>query len=466
MSASYAGISLCQTTPDVRQWIERNIPLKEFRQFAWHGAGPNIFHGLTYFSHTETNTPVKLNTLRWPSGASRWATYYFIATDEQLVDLKAEAWGTDETSDPVDSAPKPLILHGCGQTVRVDSMWLLPPRPVSATPSWARANKMWLCCLVDQRYWWNQDHCGDLSMLDVSTWDNMFEKLREATGLVANSWDCPAVDSKWLFPHLDLQNANSLPLGLMIDACAWNVGRKVSLDMAYANQSYQPVVRIRPYDWHASRKATNLANTNFNRLAGGEFVLDTRGYSAISPEKIRMTFANGDDPREQLDQTVSALAGYEDYVGSGTIVFHNRLEYDDVSSTERTDLLAEIAKAFLGFQKNTTSDVSYAGHVLWLPEALTDVIEWSETHGEGCDLVPAPEDGKVRQRLTLMDMARTRVVSFPHNLYSDDLWHGVNGAGSGSGAGAGDGGEYTTTCPSGTTYKVRVDGSQIIFTEV
>lgn len=464
MSATYAGIPLCQTTPEVRAWVERHAKLSEFREFNWHASPPTILHGLTYFQHTEAYVPLRLNTLRWPSGASRWGTYHFLATDEQLEEIRAEVYG--EEPDPVTTSPKKLILHGSGETITADDMFLLPPRPLSDIPSWiTTANKLWLCTLVDWRYYWNQDHCGELAAEDVGTWDKLLEFLRTRTGFDTDSWDCPSVDAAWLHPHFELQEANGIPLGIFIDAVAWNVGRRVSLDMERLSLAKPQIVHIRDDVWHSTRLQTNLTTANWYRMAGGIFDFDGRDLTACLPEKIRVTFSNEEDARTHEEITVNTLPEYTDENGVGTVVFHDRLEMDDATDAQRTALVEKIAYAWIGFQTKAEHDVSYAHHVKWLPEALSDFIEWHETIDEGSSLVPDPKDGKVRQRKLNMNVARTRAVRFPFNLVADDLWHGGSGAGSGSGVDSG-GDEYLLRCPDGGLFKLVIDGITATWVEV
>lgn len=462
MSAIYAGVQLCQTTPEVREWVERNIPMGEFTEFNWHSAPPAIFDGLTYWPHNEAAVAPRLNVLRWPSGAGRWATYHFLATDEQLVTIRTAVYGDAEAEDPIASNPQPFKLYDAtNELITVDEMWMLAPRPISATPlHMTGRNRLWLCTLVDIRYFWNQDHCGAIAEEDAGTWDTMFEVLRGRTGLAPEYWDCPDVASVWLFPHTDLQEINSLPLGLVIDAMAWNVGRKVSLDM-------DGTVHIEDYSWHLTRMGANLVNEAWYRLAGDVFELAVRDASSIIPEKIRMTFADGDEARDHEDVDVNTIVGWESENGKGTIVFHNRMDVADSSDAQRTALLLAVATAWLGFQTKATPDISYAGLVKWLPEAMTDFIEWHELLDEGSDLVPDPADGKVRVRKQLNSIARTRVVRPPLNLVVDDLWHGGSGGGSGSGAGAGGGGDagLTITCPDGSVHRVRISGNEILVVE-
>lgn len=464
MSAVFADVPLCQSTPVVRDWIARHVPISEALAFQHPTAPPTIFHGLTYFPRQENNVPVVLNRLRWPSGASRWATYHFLATDEQLADIRAEVYGDPEADPPDDKrcSPRKLVLHGCGDTITADEMWLLPPRPLSASPDFINGhNLMWLCTLVDQRYWWNQDHCGELG--EAGTWDELLEHLRDLAGLnVGSAWDCPSVDAVWLAPHVDLLAAHSLPLGMVLDAVAWNVGRRISCDMEKTSQSYPPIVHVRDYSWHDTRAQANLTNASWFRMAGGTYQFPDRDLTAALPEKIRVTWADGTDrDYTEINVNDAALVDYEEENGNGTVVFHDRMDVNDASETERSDLVKEVAKAYLGFTAKSTFDVTYTGHAKWLPEALSDVVEWHELHGEGTCLVPDPADGKVRQRREFNDMARTRVVRPPFNLLADDLWHGNGGAGSGSVAG-----DFTIHCPSGVTHTVTISGSDVYVAEV
>jgi len=437
MSATYAGIDLLQTTPEVQDWINKNISLDEWRTFDWHTQPNPIFTDLTYFQHLEGNLPFRLNVLRWPSNASRWARYHFLSTDDQLDDLRKACYGQDP--DPHKSDPKQLILHHGGDTITCDSMWLLPPRPLSSCPSWINSNNLWACTLVDQRYWWNQDHCGDLSSEDASSWDSLLDLLRQRTGLDTTAWDCPAVDKEWLYPHQQLQNINSLTLGIVLDAVAWNVGRKISCDMERQTLAHPPTVRVREYDWHSTRQQANLATANWYRLAGGEYDFVHRDLSALLPKTIRMTFPDSDDGwRIAKDLTVNTISDYSSENGTGTVTFHDHLDISESSDDQRTKLLNRVAKAYLGFQAKSTHDVVYSHHVKWLPEACSDAIEWHEKIAEDDELVPDPEDGKVRQRVKMGSIVRTRVCRGAVNLNADNLFHGGTSTGSGSGHKASD----------------------------
>lgn len=423
MSAEYAGVRLCQSTPEVRDWIEKHISLREFRQFDRPGV-PAIFSGLTSFGQHEDNVPIRLNVMRWPTGASRWATYHFIATDEQLLDIKAACFG-DANEDPPEAytnLAQPLILHGAGEQITFYGMYLLPPRPLSATTLGAPGrNRLWLCTLVDKRYWWNLDTCGEMAVEDVDTWDKYFGVLRTKLGLTTDEWDCATVHADWLKPHISLQEVNSIPLGMLLDAVAWNVGRRVSCDYEQVSMGYRPVVRIREYDWSETRQNTNLTNTNFYRLAGGTFE-DDRALSPLLPESITLTFEDNGQARKHVTVDVVDYTGYEDYQGIGTIAFHDRAEWEELTIGEREALIDRIVQAYLGFQSVATTDVTYNAIVKWLPEGLND-IEWHELLDDHKELVPDTTDAKLRQRCTTFGMARTRVTRGPLNLVPCDLWH-------------------------------------------
>jgi hypothetical protein len=305
---------------------------------------------------------------------------------------------------------------------------------------------------VDKRYWWNHDHCGDLSAQDVSSWGALFNVLRDRMGLTADSFECPAIHADWLQPHEDLQEVNALPLGMMLDAAAWNVGRKVSFDYERLTLAHPPVVRVREYDWHEARRQANLTNTAWFRLAGGDFEMGSRGLSPLLPEKVVMTFSDDEDVRKSSTFLVSSIAEYVDHAGIGEVVFHNRLEYQESTNDQRLLLLERMAKAYIGFQVSAANDVVYNSHVKWVPEGLND-IEWHELAEEKKELVADPKDGKLRQRVRADGMARTRLTRGPLNLVAQDLWHGSNASASGSRS---SGQTYTITCADGSSQTVTV----------
>jgi hypothetical protein len=92
--------------------------------------------------------PINVNVLRWPSDASRFATFYAIVTDTDLDTLSPICWS--------DEGPLPNNLtftpDSPTETEGVTAVMLpLMPRPLTQI---AGAIGLWLLPLVDARYFW------------------------------------------------------------------------------------------------------------------------------------------------------------------------------------------------------------------------------------------------------------------------------------------------------------------------
>jgi hypothetical protein len=161
---AYAGVELIQPTAELLAWAEQELDFSLLYQRP---------------VKDQWNRPTKLNSLWWPTGATRWAEAFFLCNNEQMNAIKTATGG---------AGVKPATLSIHDGTDHVDAvMWMLPPRMLTAYPpeySPSGAN-LWLLILVDERYAWQQQRTGDLDFsteADPADWEDVVVALATVIG--------------------------------------------------------------------------------------------------------------------------------------------------------------------------------------------------------------------------------------------------------------------------------------------
>lgn len=189
---SYAGVPLLyELDDDLAVFLERFLSLEGGRIFSdmipaqrelRHGTQGHASHlmGLPTFNWPP-EPPPRLNTLRWPSGATRWATCFAVCSDVELELIRQKvcpdgesktkpaqliaadaAFGMDPTGTTsiggdalIQDDAYTLDGTETGRVALSTEMWLLTPKRVTGTEYRADAtDRLWILPLVDVRYYW------------------------------------------------------------------------------------------------------------------------------------------------------------------------------------------------------------------------------------------------------------------------------------------------------------------------
>ena len=154
----YAGQPLLLEDPErnLSSWLARSFPLSELRIF---GSAPVAIEdgrwGPRSNARAKSGVPtanwsfpasLKINTLWWPTGASRWAIGLYLCSRESLQVIRGALSASG-------SAVLSLSEAETGGTAIETEMFLLPPRPLTSPGNTAN-ERLFLLPLVDARYFW------------------------------------------------------------------------------------------------------------------------------------------------------------------------------------------------------------------------------------------------------------------------------------------------------------------------
>lgn len=405
----FAGVDLIteDLAGDVSAWLDRHFALADVKLFGARPMatmsptiGPRsvccLSLGLPVVNYPPP-PPLRINSLYWPTGATRWARGLFLATQEQLDEILIAVKGDEETG----YDPKQLVIADSGFSGSINEngwshdesgrvalsteLYLLTPRPVTCART---AQKLWFVPLVDARYWWQQKA---VETFNPQSWVEALDALEAALGIETGELIYSDISSDWGLPdptefHRDYQNA-----AVLLDAAARSLGRRVV-------QKVSGVTELIDWDGSETRLAQNVAvparsgagvpnpQTNpgfihYQELAGGTFVDDF--FQSAVPETIRLVF------REVDSGTLHAIdKAAEDYDQATWTPNATRTIFcaarDDFTSggggdeaTDATKALADrIATAEFAFSA-VQYDRSFAGIKAWWHTGYCDAVEWT-----------------------------------------------------------------------------------------
>jgi hypothetical protein len=473
MSLTFAGVPLL--LPDRFGRLERFMAeyqcLDELRAFSaeatWQAAdrkdGRSGFTAKVNLSAPNWPTPPapKLNTLYWPSGASRWAWGLFLATKTQrdavLAAVGAASGGIDLTA-----SASSLILRDDenGVEVTAEGMHLLPPRPISVPGVSTVDESLWLLPIVDDRYFWQWLDMGAIAAVDAldqtSTWADLWGLIE--TGLT-KAVTKDTISADYFKPDPREFTREFQNIGMLMDAAAASVGHRIvrKLDGSILSIGAETAAAALAINTAAG----GLAGS-FRLIAGGDFS-DVAPWS-ICPEKVAVVCPRYDLGRPDCDGAVYATevtatslgvssyrtalvkvffsTAFADYLGDVTAATpDNTADLTTLATQIATDYYAWIAKQF---------DYTFAGLKSWTPTGFEDWIEWTwgrlspcegqddarEATERAMDALVGKSEGndELRELRELLSdlvgggakprreyLATTRVQSFPPNFGVDDL---------------------------------------------
>ncbi len=248
---------------ELLRWQEAFQAARQYDLFA-EPATIRSSHNATNYESTGVGLPIgnyadppepRINTLYWPTGATRWARGYFMATGLQLPAIikKSSSYST-----AVDL--KIANIDGTsGLTIKV---FVLPPRPIAVPGSTAVSN-LYLIPVVDERYFWNHQYgIVDLSGDPAVTWSELFDDLMTNSGASAANSGSIAPEDAYLVPDkIELQRRYE-NVALLLDAVCLSTGYRF---VTKFDGKHTPE---KPADSQAIIDDRN--DTTFESIAGGQ----------------------------------------------------------------------------------------------------------------------------------------------------------------------------------------------------
>ena len=351
-------------------------------------------------------SPLRINSLYWPTGAARWAFGLFLV-DQNTNDSIVEALPGNATAAQLiiaDSSfnsvvePDGFTVDRNGRAALSTAMFCLPPRQVSPTDS------LWLLPLVDVRYYW-QFRLVPPSFTPA-TWDDAFGTLGTALGITVNS---SAVDSAFCSPDFDLLAVEGTNAALMLDAMAASVGQRIIRQPSGDVWSYDATESGTEFDDNISG-VTRTQNEKSTQLAGGDFSAES--LTDITPEKVSVMFpgATPDDPLVVVDELASShtletwVAGTKKSISIPWFTVATGEEGAAQPTTSMNDLASALAGAYYDYI-GKWFDLTFASVKKWQTTGYDNYTEWS------CGL--RRKDGTYS--------AQTRIQSLPYNFGIDEV---------------------------------------------
>jgi len=401
------------------RWMNRYMPIEDL-QIACDDpvavASPRTDGRTGVRAHTglpRPNWPApprpRLNSLYWPTGATRWARGYFLATEEakdqivaaagnessgQMTKIKLKMGDQGEDDDPEDHR---WILEA--------DVWVLPPRPISSLDAGQQSGDyeettLWLIPVVDDRYFWQYRNVDDFSVTTSTTWANLIDTLETALGL-SSPIDHDTVDVEYLNPDPIEFTRRRDNAAVLLDAVAFSVNQRVvrQLDGSVTMRNYG----------NASADLDENLNREWRFAAGAIFSSHHGGIPAKTlmtfPEYIDRIIKQGGELRTKENDAPNGTKGtassrrkvvhstcYADMPIAGGSTPDNDSKLSGLASQWNTDYYGWLDKKF---------DMTFVGMFEWEGTGYDDAVLWEFGTPLG--------DGGSRK-------ATTRVWSLPQNF--------------------------------------------------
>lgn len=359
----FAGVGLAAPNSDLQailaDWWDPGRP-DPFSPAGWTDR-PQVLQFPHPYPPKLTTEPPKLGRLSWPTGASRWATFWHLVTQSQLEQIRTAIGSTP--------AAKTLTLSDGTRSI-TPSLWMLPPRPVARLGS----QELFLITLVDERYWWWQAGDQSPSSSTYASWSALFSDLFGKVGV--SSPTIETIPSAYSTPSIRW-NLGPCPIPLLLDAAAMLTGSRV--------------VRALDGSVRTVRAATAVADTQTeytsrlaDRLSGG--LIETADIALAVPEKVAVIFYDATTP-VTTTRTLTACSLTE-YGSAAGVTGRVGTVWADMpataSSGNRSSLADEAAKDWYRWALANV-EATYRGVVDWDFGGAEDSVEWEADYLGGAD---------------------------------------------------------------------------------
>lgn len=336
---------------------------------------------------------LRINTLYWPSGATRWAICLLLVDgahlDTMLGNLSYNGSATLRLDDGVTSHGDPASSAGEAPTYFEATMYPLRPMRISYAPT--AAEELWLLPVVDQRYFFQFRNVGDVEVerYSIPLWTELWSYLRPYVTATGGTFTVDTVPSSYPYPDKVELSRYYENLGVFLDAVAWSVGMRVVADLDGS-------ISLLRYSSSDTRLASNLPSsggTSENSLVGGygdkwlrypatvDFIFRRHNGASISRQsgvwRKQVTLAEIDATFYSQPGTKKAFhcAAGARFETSSTVA---------VTSTpdNLTDLTAYAMAAAEDYYRYlpTPYDVTLPGLAEWEPTGYDDYVLWYIGH--------------------------------------------------------------------------------------
>jgi hypothetical protein len=372
MAISYAGVTLATPlTEDLADVIRDRVTLTEMSgQYASYF--PTQFS--TFFHNLDSDVPkkVELGSLWWPTGCTRHAVGFYLATDNELQ-LIRNAVGSGLTSQTLSLTWVDANADGVVVDQMTTQMYMLAPQPLFAVPSLpAPIRQLNLIILVDQRWLFAQTSTGSLTVTDGTTlWTDLYSSLATALGitLVVDPPNAAYGKPPGQF-NVKYENA-----AVFMDGVAYSVGQRF---VHNTNGAWRAI----------SAPNSLLVNNNNVLLPSARTVL--AGGKYIAADVLKTLPANIQVVFPMTDTTVFAVTSAFSATGHNTPwTYHHSSNYTGSNSAALQTLGNQLASDLLTWN-TPVYDQTWNGIVNFVPEGLHD-IEWVHRAGRvSTRLTPNP----------------------------------------------------------------------------
>lgn len=230
--------------------------------------------GLPWYNWKQAPEP-RLNTLYWPTGASRWAQGWFLATKEakEAIVTASSSLASAVTLKMGDDAA-PRTGRSPGGSVEC-SVYVLAPRPVSG-----HSEELWLLPVVDARYWWQFKDSGDWPVESTTTWADMFTALSLELGETV-AYD--EISTCYLKPDPTELTRRYYNPAVLLDAVSSCIGQRI---VRLLDGTVKSVNAESAESEIASNLDQDSVSEPWSTIAGDDFSDNAAG----TPKTVRVTF--------------------------------------------------------------------------------------------------------------------------------------------------------------------------------
>lgn len=363
---------------------------------------------------------IRLNQIYWPTGASRWAEAYFLASTTNKDAIVEAAHGSTHT------ALELKAIHDIGDTnytFQAD-MYLLPPRPISCygiDDSPRTMEQVWLIPLVDERYFWKHKRFTETVLSDTE-WSELIEWLATDLGIEIDADDA---DSAYLYPDpesfLTYENA-----AMALDAVAFSLGMRFIRE---------PDGDCKIVNWDTTEDTyADNAEGVWWQIAGDQLTpmplpdkvevafQKIRHYRPCDNQRYVAESDSSDIPDSMTEQ--ATIAGSQCIYSTLLADFTDDGETPD-NDSEVTALVSQVAEDYYLSQRRAY-DITFAGAKPWTPCGYDDHMLYNigAEHDEPClRAVTTVSEGSLQANTVLNKQWETsywmRVQTFPYNFYPE-----------------------------------------------
>jgi hypothetical protein len=360
MSAAYAGVNLLVDTAEHAEYVATYHDVILSRLTENSGYRDDMY--VLPFPPEPVDDPPRIGVLRWPTGASRCATFYAVVDGYRLSLIRAAV------GDPVAYAS--LVLSD-GTSQITASMRMLPPLPLhQCSDDDSDGTNLYLLRLADRRFWWRWTS-GNVTVGDGTTWGSVVSQIASAmsasvtVGDVELGYDEPSY--RW--------TTYRKPLPALLDAACNAVGHRLVVGLTGAAFTTDWVDATAAAD--AQFDAADFKVTVGGRVANGDIV-------RAVPAGVRVCFGQIIGGVAQPDPFTLPIAladlahpGYGASTGvvGATATINADLIYDGTNAAACAAYAEQAAYDFYGW-KLCDLDFTAPGIVAWEPTGVEDAVEW------------------------------------------------------------------------------------------